>query len=79
MSDFKKGLESGIIISFSFLLFVAMSKNNQTHKVLLDIQNNIKNIESDVYRMSEKGVECIGAVRCGVGFIDKIDQEVNCK
>ena len=79
MFDFIKGLVSGIVITFSFLLFIGMSKNDKTEKMLLDIQNNIINIEGDVYRMSEKGVECIGSVRCGGGFIDRIEQEVYCK
>ncbi len=79
MFNFINGLVSGIIISFSLFLFMGMSKNDKTDKILLDIQNNIKNIESDVYRMSEKGVECVGSVRCGGGFIDSIEQEVDCK
>ncbi len=79
MFNFMKGLVSGIVITFSFLLFMGMSENDKTDKILLDIQNNIINIESDVYRMSEKGVECIGSVRCGGGFIDNVEQEVDCK
>lgn len=74
-----KGLISGIIISFSLFLFMGLAKNDKTEKMLSDIQHNIKNIESDVYRMSEKGVECIGSVRCGGGFVDSIEQEVDCK
>ena len=79
MFDYMKGLISGIIISFSLFLFMGLAKNDKTEKMLSDIQHNIKNIESDVYRMSEKGVECIGSVRCGGGFVDSIEQEVDCK
>tara|TARA_B100001250_G_C19685056_1_gene737665 strand:+ start:790 stop:1029 length:240 start_codon:yes stop_codon:yes gene_type:complete len=79
MFDYMKGLISGIIISFSLFLFMGLAKNDKTEKMLSDIQHNIKNIESDVYRMSEKGVECIGSVRCGGGFVDSIEQAVDCK
>jgi len=79
MFDYIKGLISGVIISLSFFLFMGLTNNDKTDKMLSEIQDNIKNIESDVYRMSEKGVECIGTVRCGGGFIDSIEQKVDCK
>tara|TARA_Y100000588_G_C13965266_1_gene800501 strand:+ start:619 stop:858 length:240 start_codon:yes stop_codon:yes gene_type:complete len=79
MYDYLKGLVSGVVLSFSLILLMGLTENNKSSKILSEIQYNIRNIESDVYRISEKGIECIGSVRCGGGFIDSISQAVDCK
>ena len=79
MKEYIKGLVTGIILSFSVLTLSGAGGSSSTNEILEKIQKDISNIESDVYRISEKGVECISAVRCGGGFVDRILEDVNCQ
>ena len=79
MKEYIKGLITGIILSFSVLTLSGAGGSSSTNENLEKIQKDISNIESDVYRISEKGVECLSAVRCGGGFVDRILEDVNCK
>jgi|TARA_B100001971_G_scaffold115708_1_gene106404 hypothetical protein len=79
MKNYIKGLITGMTVSFCVVILSGAGEKNSTNELLEKIQQDISNIESDVYRMSEKGVECLGAVRCGGGFVDRIVEEVNCQ
>ena len=79
MKEYIKGLITGIILSFCVLTLSGAGGSSSTNEILEKIQKDISNIESDVYRISEKGVECISAVRCGGGFVDRILEDVNCQ
>jgi len=79
MKEYIKGLLTGITISFCVFIFSGAVNKSTTNKILQKIQRDISNIESDVYRISDKGVECNGAVRCGGGFVNQIIEKVDCK
>ena len=79
MKDYIKGLVTGMTLSFCVLTLTGAVEKSNSKKLLEKIQKDISNIESDVYRITEKGVECLGAIRCGGGFVDHILEDVNCK
>ena len=79
MKEYIKGLITGVILSFCVLTLSGAGRRSSPNEILEKIQKDISNIESDVYRISEKGVECISAVRCGGGFVDRILEDVNCQ
>ena len=80
MQEYINGILIGITFSICIFIFSGATVNKRTtNEILQKIQLDISNIESDVYRMSEKGVECNGSVRCGGGFVDQIIEKVDCK
>tara|TARA_A100000164_G_scaffold381906_1_gene436404 strand:- start:2956 stop:3198 length:243 start_codon:yes stop_codon:yes gene_type:complete len=79
MREFTRGFLIGLAAPILLIIFLGANNQDNTNELLTKIQHDISNIESDVYRMSEKGVSCIGAVRCGGGFVDSINSDVSCK
>ena len=78
MKDYVKGFITGIIFPLC-LLFFGSSEKSQINEILKEIQRDISNIESDIYRINEKGIEVLGPVRCGGGFVDDVIGKVDCK
>mgnify|MGYP001158090443 FL=1 len=78
MKDYVKGFITGITFPLC-ILFFGSSEKSKINEILKEIQRDISNIESDIYRINEKGIECLGSVRCGGGFVDDVIGKVNCK
>ena len=64
---------------YALIRLFGSSEKSKINEILKEIQRDISNIESDIYRINEKGIECLGSVRCGGGFVDDVIGKVNCK
>ena len=79
MNEFRMGFLFGLGAPILLAILLGANKQQGTNELLKKMQHDISNIEGDIYRMSEKGVSCKGAVRCGGGFVDSIKSDVSCK
>ena len=79
MNEFRRGFLFGLGAPILVAIILGANKQHGISELMKKMQHDISNIEGDIYRMSEKGVSCKGAVRCGGGFVDSIKSDVSCK